>query len=264
MESEALESDALMGSEFFDAQPQTLVPNITFNSPVVSLTQVIAAQYYINANFQSPAGNAPVTNNNMVFVFEGGPPIVTSNSPVGSGTVQGTQQQGNATATPSGDPFYSEDYVLAYSVGPAVTPKGGSTTYPNVAATVYLPGGVGSGEPMQFFGSALSFVPDGVSPTAIQWQYQFVPGTNPPGQSAFIGLWPSNLTTPYGATPAYTAPILNKNQSSGKAIMANLKLAIGSQYTAALYTSGYPLTPGAAPPNCIAAWMTFTLQAPSS
>jgi hypothetical protein len=255
-------ANSALRDKFFAAQPQTLTPVVTFSAPPTALSEVIAAQYYINANYVSPTANQPGPNNNMVYVFEGGPSIPFQNAPFGSGSVTGSRQQGNATASPAASPFFSEDYVLAYSVGPAVTPKGGQTTYPNTAASVYIPGGVGSGEPMQYFGSALGFVANGVSPTAIQFTFQFVPGTNPSANGAFIGLWNGSVTNPYGTTPTYTAPIPNL-QSFGQAIMGGLTLAVGSQYTAALYTSGNPLTVGAAAPTCIAAWLMFTLQAPS-
>jgi hypothetical protein len=251
-----------VGARFLAEQPQTLIPNVTFTSPAPALSQVICQQYYINANYTTPASNQPAANNNMVFVFEGGPPLPSQNPAYGSGVCTGNQTQGNATAQPASKPFYSEDYVLAYSVGPSVTPKGGSATYPNVAATAYIPGGVGSGLPMQFFGSSLGFVANGVSPTAIQWAYQFVPGTNPVANGAFIGLWPSILSNPYGTAPVSVAQIFNAGQSSGSAIMGGLNLAIGSQYTAALFASGFPLTAGAAAPTAIVAWIQFTLLAP--
>jgi hypothetical protein len=254
---------AAIGADFFANQPQQLVPVITFTAQAPALSQVIAQPYYINAAFASPTANNPSGYTNMAFVFEGGPQLPTGVAPVGSGSCQSGQITGNVTATPSGNPFYSEDYVMAFSVGPAVTPKGGSTTYPNIAATAYIPGGVGSGEPVQYWGSSLTFVAGGVSPTSIQWQYQLVPGTNPPANAAFIGLWNGLISNnPYAVAPDYTAPILNKNQSSGKSIMNGLQLSIGSQYTAALFTNGYPLTAGNAPPTNIAAWIQFTLSAP--
>jgi hypothetical protein len=255
---------ASAGADFFANQPQQLVPKIIFTAQAPALSQVIAQPYYINAAFASPSANNPTANSNMAFVFEGGPPVPSGVASVGSGVCAGTQINGNVTATPSGNPFYSEDYVIAFSVGPSVTPKSGATTYPNLAASAYIPGGVGSGQPVQYWGSALDFTPGGVSPTSIQWTYTLVPGTNPPANGAFIGLWNGLVNNnPYATAPQFVAQILNANQYTGSVIMNGLGLSIGSQYTAALFTSGYPLVVGAAPPTCIAAWIQFTLSAPA-
>lgn len=254
-----------MGADFFAAQPQQFVPKILFTAQAPALSQVIAQPYYINAAFASPSANNPTANSNMAFVFEGGPPVPNGVAAFGSGVCSGTQTNGNVTATPAGNPFYSEDYVMAFSVGPSVTSKAGVTTYPNLAASAYIPGGVGSGEPIQYWGSGLDFTPGGVNTTSIQWTYTLVPGTNPPANNAFIGLWNGLVNNnPYATSPQFTAPILNQNQYTGSSIMNGLGLSVGSQYTAALFTSGYPLTVGAAPLLCIAAWIQFTLLAPSS
>ncbi len=259
-----MSSDAFaMGADFFAAQPQNFTPNITFTSPAPSLSQVSAQPYYVSAAFQTPSANNPQANTNMAFVFEGGPPVPTGVQAFGSGQVSTSQTTGTVVTAPTGNPFFSEDYVMVYSVGPSVTPKGGgATTYPNIAASAYIPGGVGSGEPIQYWGSALGFKPGGVNATSIQWHYTLVPGTDPSTTKAFVGLWNGLVSNnPYAVAPQYTAAIPNVNQYTGNIIMPGLQLSIGSQYTAALFTSGYPLTVGNPAPTCIAAWIQFTLAA---
>ena len=253
------EYDSAVGAAFLESQPAILTPTITKSSTPVALSGVSMQQYYVNANFDSPSGNNPSANSNMLFVWTGGPPIQFQNATVGSGTVSGILQSGNATATPSGGtPFFSTDYVIGYSVGPAVTVSS-KPTYPNIVATAYIPGGVGSSLPIQYFGTTFGFVPNGISPTAIQFSYQFPPGVNPSQDNAFIGFWYSNINNVYGTTPQVTAQIFGP-QSGGNAIMGGLALAAGGQYSAALYTSGYPLTTGATAPTNIAAWVQFSLS----
>ena len=243
-------------------QPQNLIPVITFQSQLPALSTVQATPIYVKGDFQTPNANQPTTYSNMVVVWEGGPNIPFQNTIVGTGPALSNRQDGTAYAQPTAATykFWSTDYVMGYSVGPA----GANKTYPNIAATVYIPGGVGSGEPMQFYGSNLAFVPGQVTPTSIVWQYTLPPGIDPTVTNAFIGMWPSLLTNPYGTTPPITTAITNAGQSSGQVLMVGpqVTLAVGSQYTAALFTSGYPLTAGAAAPTNIAAWMNFTVQAP--
>ena len=252
----------MSADEFFDSQPQIFTPVITLQSPVPSLGGVIAQPYYVNGNFSSPNGNQPASYNNSAFVFQGGPALNLQNAPVGSGTVTQNLQNGNVVANPTGNPYFSTDYVMAFSVGPAVTPKGGgATTYPNIAASAYIPGGVGSGLPIQYYGSNLGFVPQGVTATSIQFTYQFIAGTTPQTNGAFVGLWYGTQNNVYTTTPTNVAQIFGKE--SGTVIMPNLQLAVGQQYTAALYTSGYPLTVGAAAPTCIVSWFQFQIQNPT-
>ncbi|HEY4440111.1 MAG TPA: hypothetical protein VGN14_06620 [Candidatus Elarobacter sp.] len=221
---------------------------------------MICQQYYINAEYQSPAGNQPGNNNNSLFVWEGGPPIQAQNAPVGSGTASTNQQQGNVVASPAGNPFWSTDYVIGYSVGPAVSGKT-ATTYPNTVASAYIPGGVGGTAPIQYFGTTFGFVAHGINPSQIQFKYSFVPGTNPNANKAFIGFWGSFVNNVYGTVPTQSVQIMGP-MSGGTMIMSGLQLSAGGQYTAALYTSGFPLQTGASAPTTIAAWMQFTLAAP--
>ncbi len=65
----------MSAEEFFDTQPEVFTPLITLQSPVPSLSGVIAQPYYVNGNFASPNGNQPASYNNTAFVFTGGPAL---------------------------------------------------------------------------------------------------------------------------------------------------------------------------------------------
>jgi len=238
--------------------PSKLTATITSRSPVPSLSQVDIQPYFVQAAFTSPDGNFPAPNNNMVFVWDGGPNI-SATTAAGQGTVLGTLKDGTASASPTGGQnFFSSDYVMGYSVGPSgLGPDKKTVTYPNIAASIYIPGGVGSTQPTQAFGSSIDLVLSQVMATSLVFVYGFPPGTNPPVNGAFIGLWNQNLTSPYQTAPQVTVPLQAPNQWTGQVFMPGLRLSSGMQYTAALYTSGYPLTAGATAPTTIAAWITF-------
>ena len=249
-----------MATNFFADQPKTLIPKIIRQSDPPAMSAIQAYPGYIMGNFGTPDGNQPAAYNNMVYVWAGGPAIPAGAPLIGQGVVTSTVPTGTFLASPTSDPFYSSDMTIGYSVGQASSSGG----YPNVVATAFLEGGVGSGN-VTYFGSSLGFVDQGISPTAIQFTYTLPPGTNPLANTAFVGLWNGTLpTTPYGSTPNYTAAITNNKQASGTVPMIGLKLAVGSQYTAALFASGFPLQAGAAAPTNIVAWMSFSLEAPSS
>jgi hypothetical protein len=242
------------------ATPQKLAPQITFQSQPPGLSSVEATPLFVKGDFQTPNNNQPTTYGNLVAVWEGGPAIPFQNAIVGSGPATANREDGTAYAIPvTGYKYFTTNYVIGYSAGPAATGGG----YPNIIASAYIPGGVGSTQPMQFFGSSLAFVQGQLTPTSVVWLYTLPQGVDPAANNAFIGMWPGNVTNPYGSTPPITAAITNSGQSSGQVLMIGpqVTFAAGSQYTAALYTSGYPLQAGGAVPKNIAYWLNFTVQA---
>src|SRR4051794_3674560 len=134
--------------------PSKLTATITSRSPVPSLSQVDIQPYFVQAAFTSPDGNFPAPNNNMVFVWDGGPNI-SATTAAGQGTVLGTLKDGTASASPTGGQnFFSSDYVMGYSVGPSgLGPARKTGPFPTTPPPFSTPAGAGGPHPPQRFGS---------------------------------------------------------------------------------------------------------------
>jgi hypothetical protein len=147
--------------------------------------------------------------------------------------------------------------VCAYSVGPFAV-SDGTGRYPNVAATAYLPGGVGGTEPIQTTASALGIQ---TAQTAfITWTYQLPNGVDPSKNFAWIGLWYGTVN-PYTAAPNFFAPVYG-SASKGESPMPGLRLSGSANYTGALFTSGYSAQAAHLRQTAVAAVIFFTLGPP--
>jgi hypothetical protein len=227
----------------------------------MALSSVDAAS--MGVAYTSPNDNDPVGNNNNLFVFQTqGPNIPFTQTPVASSNVP----VGSTPVFPNaGQNFGANPYVVAYSVGPAVTTTVGgktTTTYSNVAATIYTPQGTGAplGPPNnQPVGVASTITISSATTQYVIYKWGFPPGVNPAiptGVGAWIGMWTDHIN-PYTTPPMAFAPISGKTPSGSTAI-TGLNLSGSSPYTAALFTSGYTSNAANLPTGNIACYIYFT------
>ena len=224
--------------------------SVTINqTEIVTLALPTTYSSFFGVAYETPNGNQPTQYANQLLVFTGGPGI-PSGLPAGSGAAA---PNGGAFVYPAaGTSFGEQPYTCAYSVGP-FSVSGSSGSYPNIAATLYLPGGVGT-QPTQLTSSQLGIQ---TAQTAfIVWTYSLPAGMNPTTNGAWIGLW-YGTAAPYTDAPNFFAPVLGSS-SSGLTPMPGLQMAGKSQYTAALFTSGYSATASLLKQTAIATVIVLT------
>lgn len=239
-----------------------VLPTTITQSFGISMSLTSVDQSLIAVSYATPNGNDPVANNNNLFVFQSqGPNVPYNQAPIASATapVGSTPIMPNA-----GQSFGANPYVIAYSVGPAVTITVGKTTqtlWPNIAATAYTP--QGSGAPLGpnntpvYVSSSLAI--SSATTQYIIFNWVFPPGVNPTlptGSGAWIGVW-NDQQMPYTTAPMAYAPI-TKPAPSGATAVTGLNLSGNSPYTAALFTSGYSSNPSNLPTGNIAYYIYFT------
>ncbi|HEY4440112.1 MAG TPA: hypothetical protein VGN14_06625 [Candidatus Elarobacter sp.] len=228
--------------------------DVTIDSTdVVKVTVPTVYSGYFGVSYDTPNGNRPAGYENQIVVFAGGPSVPAGALPVGSAPAQ---DAGSAFVVPTTGQFSAQPYVVAYSVGPFTT-AGGTGSYPNVAATAYLPGGVGGSQPIQLTKPALGI--QAAQSGLISWTYSFPLGTNPQLNNAWIGLWDGTLS-PYAFAPAFWAPVLGP-QCTGLSPML-VRLSGNAQYVGALFTSGFNDDPSQLKRTAIAAVIAFTTGPP--
>jgi hypothetical protein len=231
---------------------------VTINATqIVSVALPTVDSGFFGVTYDTPNGNLPVTYANQILVFPGGPAIPPVTRPAGAGPA-GTG--GGAIVYPAqGTSFGSQPYVVAYSVGPYPITQG-IPTYPDIAATAYLPTGVNETEATVFTSSTLGI--QTAQSAFISWTYSLPAGVDPQANGAWIGLWPGTLV-PYGVAPMAFAPVIS-SQSSGMSPMAGLMLSGNSQYVGALLTSGYDQDPTKLQLTAIAVVLLFTTGPPKA
>jgi len=229
----------------------SLAFNITNSSTTtVSVGDIEAG--YIAANANTPNGNNPSANGNAWFVWTGGAGVNFLSAPVATGA-PGQPVYGN---------FDAETYVLAYSVGPSVTTGGTSpvTTYPNIAATAYIPANW-STPAITYFSPSLGI--NSVQTGMISFNYNLPQNINPKTNGAWIGLW-TGTVIPYDATGGNAAPIMAGTAQGSAPMMGLTTITPGGTYTAALFTSGYSTNPANLVTTAVATVITFTTTASPS
>lgn len=226
---------------------------ITGTQIVTMELPTIYSQFF-GVTYDTPNGNDPVRYGNQLLVFEGGPFVPSNASPVGSAPA--APGGGYVYPTPKTS-FTSQPYVCAYSVGP-FTDAGGQVSYPNIAATAFLPDGVTAQQPVQFSSATLGI--QTAQGAFITWTYAFPTGINPTTNGAWIGLWNGSIV-PYGYVPYCFAPIIG-GQSAGLAPMSGVQLSGNTEYVAALFTSGYNTNAAQLQLTAIAAVILFTTGPP--
>ncbi len=216
---------------------------------IVTLALPTTYSSFFGVTYETPNGNQPTQYGNQLLVFNGGPAIPSA-IPAGTGAAA---PNGGAIVYPAaGTTFGARPYTCAYSVGP-FSVSGSSGSYPNVAATLYLPGGVGT-QPTQLTSSALGIQ---TAQTAfVVWTYSLPAGMNPATNGAWIGLW-YGTAAPYTDVPDFFAPVL-QSSSTGLSPMPGVRMAGKSPYTAALFTSGYNATASLLQQTALATVIVFT------
>jgi hypothetical protein len=223
---------------------------VTINeTQIVTLNAPSLSSSFFGVTYDTPNGNLPAKYKNQILVFEGGPAVPADAYPVGSAAAG---QDGTYVFPDSGKTFASIPYVCAYSVGP-FTKASGMENYPNIAATIFLPGGVGGTAPPVPMSSSLG-IQTAQSPF-ITWSFTLPPGTNPTANGAWIGLWLGTMV-PYGRRPDGFAPVYGTD-NAGLSPMPYHVTAL-TQYVGALFTSGYNADVTQLQLTAIAAVLLFT------
>jgi hypothetical protein len=238
--------------------PVSITQTFGITMSLASITQQSIATSYL-----TPNGNDPNANNNNLYVFQTqGPNIPFNQQPIASATapVGGTPIFPNPNQL-----FGANPYVIAYSVGPAVTTTVAGktvTSYPNIGATIFTPEGTGSplGPPSNSPVSVSSSL--GIASVTTQYiifTWTFPPGVNPTlptGAGAWIGFW-NDTVNPYQTPPTAYSPI-GRTTPNGSTAVTGLNLSGSSPYTAALFTSGYSANPAQLTTGNIAYYIYFT------
>ncbi len=225
------------------------------SSQIVTVTAPTVYSSFFGLAYQTPNDNKVTAYTNQLLVFAGGPLLPIGALPAGSGPA--AAGGGGYVFPAKGTSFSSQPYVCAYSVGPFAV-SAGKGKYPNIAATAYLPGGVGETEPIQTTASALGIQ---TAQTAfITWSFALPSGVNPSTNEAWIGLWYGTVN-PYLVAPNFFAPVYGSD-SSGLTPMQGLRLSGDTDYTGALFTSGYSAVASGLRQTAVAAVIFFTLGPP--
>ena len=228
---------------------------VTINATqIVTLAVPTLYSGFFGVTSDTPNGNQPVQYGNQILVFEGGPAVPTNALPVGSAPADSSG--GGFVYPNAGTTFASIPYVCAYSVGPFST-SGGTCSYPNLAATTYLPGGVGGTSPPVPSSSSLGV--QTAQSSFFTWTFSLPAGMNPTANGAWIGLWLGTIV-PYGMKPVAFAPVYGTGSTGWSPMPYNVSGL--TQYVAALFTSGY--NPDSTQLKCtaIAAIILFTTGPP--
>jgi hypothetical protein len=225
--------------------------NVSLSFSIISSQTTTLSIGDIEAGFivtgsTTPNGNNPSGYGNTLFAWKG-VTVPFGQAPVASGAASGNLITGN---------FDAENYVVGYSVGPAVTSGSPAvTTYPNVAATAAIPANWNLNN-VTYFGPSLSI--SALQTSFISFTYSLPAGVNPSANGAYIALWNGNQSNPYGMAPANTAAI-TATTNQGAAPMTGLTtITPNGVYTAALFTSGYSSTPTSLNLTTIAYVIVFT------
>jgi hypothetical protein len=225
---------------------------VTITATQQTTLQITGIQpQFMTASYTSPNGNNPVSMSNNLFVWlsQG----FGTGIPWGQAAIGTTAATPNNTAiSPTSGRYSANPYCLGYSVGPSVT-SAGTTTYPNICATAEIDSNWDVNN-LKTFSSSLGIA--GAQTAYITFTYAVPPGANPGANGAWIGFWYSPVV-PYNNQPDKATPITYGN-SNGQVPMLGLGLAPNSQYTAALFTSGYSATPASLNLTTIAAVIQFT------
>lgn len=243
---------AHVNAAFAAVAPMKFTINNTFTT---SLTITDAEQGYIAVSYSNPPNNPFTANNIYVFLAQEASLQIPSTAAIATATAPSSG--GTIVSQTGGNTFGAVPYLVAYSLGAAVT-TAGVTTYPDLCATAYLPGvPVTDPTQIQYFQPSLSI--NAIQPQLISFQYNLPPGFDP-SQGSWIGVWRGH-NSPYPGSPQNTGAITLAGQSSGASpVMINPQspIANNAPYTAALFTSGYSTNPANLPKTNIACYIYFT------
>lgn len=234
--------------------------NFTIDSTqrITALQLIDAEQSYLAMQSTNPPGNPFKTNNYYVFQTQQGAISIPP-----SGNALATAAANANGQTLINGTYGDAPYLIVYSLNAAST-SGGVTTYPDVAATAYIPGApVSPSQVSQIAYAQSSLGITSINGFLINFTFAFPPGFDPThgagtggAGSAWIGLWKGHVP-PY-SRPADAANPVNSTQNSGSTgFFSSFPIATSGPYTAALYTSGWSTTPSTLPTNNIAAWIYF-------
>jgi len=139
-------------------------------------------------------------------------------------------------------------YVVGYAVGPNLTGQG-QQTYGNVCSSSFISSP--SADPVDF---DAKLTIKKVGSMSVSVSFALPDNIQPSANGAWLALWRSG-------NPSYTAaPLLTKaltlDTPTGSAVM-NFALAIDTDYTVGLFTSGYKAAPAASTQTALAAYATF-------
>lgn len=223
----------VIGTQNVQVQPQDITPS------------------FIASMVVTPNGNNPSANGNNIFVWlnDGGTTVPWGQQPVASAAVSSSASVVNGS-------FGAHQYIVAYSVGPAVT-VGGMVTYPNICATSAIPSNWNVNECVP---QSSSVTPATVQAGLVTANYAFPAGFNPVVAGSWIGIYAGNVQ-PYGNTNLMAYGSITQNTSSGAAPIVGPNIAPNQTYTLVLFNSGYSATQSSLVLTSVAAVCVFTTTA---
>lgn len=227
---------------------RSAIPQASSTSSTTSIT-ITSVTPGVSLTYSTLPGNLPNTYVNQAAIWQAGGLAIPYTQPaLGVTAVPGNSPQGSLEM---GTNISTDSYVVAYSVGPALTASG-AQTWGNACALAFIPAVGGGG--YQYFTPSVTAA---VQPTSLMATFTLPTGNTPANNGAWIGVW-SGTPNFYITPPNYFQPITSNNPGIGVPFNG-LKIGRGLTYTVVLFMSGYSTNSASLNLHTAAASYTFTV-----